>query len=347
MSDQPPHERRRRKGLQSPTLSDVAKEAGVSSITVSRALSNPDSVRDSTRERVEAAIERVGYVRNMVAGSLASASSHFIPVIVPSLSNVVFIEVIQGLQSTFESHGYQILLGNTDYSMKREEELIRTFLGWSPTALVTTGLRHQPSLAALLRRYRRPLVEIMEFAAPGEALDLNVGMSHYGAGRCMAEHLIAQGYRQVVFAGTQMDGNYRAMQRYDGHRDRLERADMEAPLLAWESPSHFDVGARALDAVLDRYPRCDAIHFADDVMACGALLHASREGLRVPQDIAIAGFTGLPFGQSLTPRLTTVASPREAIGRLAATQIIDRLEGREPQRRRIDVGFELIRGESA
>lgn len=344
MNEPPRHERRRRKGLDSPTLTDVAREAGVSSITVSRVINSPDSVRESTRHKVEAAIERIGYVRNMVAGSLASARSRFIPVIVPSLSNVVFIEVIQGLQATFEQHGYQILLGNTDYSMKREEELVQTFLGWSPTALITTGLRHQPGVQTVLERYPHPLVEIMEV---GEAIDMSVGMSHYHAGHCMADYLVSRGYRNIVYAGTQMEGNYRARQRYEGHRDRLQEQDMNAPLLEWHAPSQFELGATALEAVRKHHPQADAIHFADDVMACGAILHANRHGLRIPEDIAIAGFTCLPLGQSLTPRLTTIYSPREAIGRLAATQIITRLNGGQPDTSTIDLGFELVQGGSA
>ncbi|MAY72486.1 MAG: GntR family transcriptional regulator [Halomonas sp.] len=335
-------DRRRRKGLDNPTLDDVAREAGVSSITVSRAIHRPDSVRETTRNKVEAAIAKVGYVPNMVAGSLASASSRFIPVIVPSLSNVVFVEVIQGLQTQFDQHGYQMLLGNTDYSMQREEELIRTFLGWSPTALVTTGLRHQPGLSTLLERFPRPLVEIMEL---GPALDMNVGMDHEKAGAAMADHLLNRGYRHIVFAGTRLESNYRAAQRYAGHRARLEKAGLAAPLMEWQQDSHFDLGATALDEVRRRHPGVEAIHFVDDVMASGALLGAQRQGLRVPDDIAIAGFTGLPFGRSLMPRLTTISSPREAIGRLAASQIIDRLEGRNPERQ-IDVGFALLEGES-
>lgn len=344
MSTFPPSERRRRKGANNPTLDDVAREAGVSSITVSRVLNAPDSVREATRHKVEAAIERVGYVRNMVAGSLASASSRFIAVIVPSLSNVVFIEVIHGLQTTFEKHGYQLLLGNTDYSMQRERELVETFLGWSSSALVTTGLRHDKGCTSLLRRWRKPVMEIMEL---GEAIDLNVGMSHYDAGRCMTRHLLARGYRHIVYAGTQMTGNYRARLRYEGHRDVLAEAGRDAPLLEWEPPSELELGAKALERVRDTHPQVDAVHFADDILATGALLHAMRLGLRVPEDIAICGFTGLSIGQAITPRLTTIASPREAIGRLAAEQVIARLEGRPLERTQIDVGFELIVGDSA
>lgn len=145
-----------------PTLNDVAREAGVSSITVSRYFNSPDSVREATRVKVEAAIEKVGYVRNMIAGSLASASSRVIPVIVPSLSNVVFIDVIKGLQEEFEAHGYQLLLGKTDYDLARETQLIRTFLGWSAAGLVVTGLRHDDATRQILENWNQPIVEIME-----------------------------------------------------------------------------------------------------------------------------------------------------------------------------------------
>ncbi|GGX98223.1 GntR family transcriptional regulator [Litchfieldella qijiaojingensis] len=344
MSNKKNTERRRRRGANNPTLDDVAKEAGVSSITVSRVLNSPDSVREATRLKVEAAIERVGYVRNMVAGSLASASSRFIAVIVPSLSNVVFIEVIQGLQATFEKYGYQILLGNTDYNMQRETELVNTFLGWSSSALVTTGLRHEESCTSLLKRWQKPVVEIMEL---GDAIDLNVGLSHYDAGHCMAHYLLEQGYRRIVYAGTQMDGNYRARLRYEGHRDRLAKAGVEAPLLEWAPASDFELGGHALERVLERYPDTQAVHFADDVLATGAILHATRLGIRVPGDIAVCGFTGLPIGQAISPRLTTISSPREAIGRIAAEQVIARIEGRPLDADQVDVGFELTIGESA
>lgn len=343
MSNQQPPERRRRRGANNPTLGDVAQEAGVSSITVSRVLNSPDSVREATRHKVEAAIERVGYVRNMLAGSLASASSRFIAVIVPSLSNVVFIEVIQGLQTTFEKHGYQILLGNTDYSMQREFELVNAFLGWSSLALVTTGLRHEEACITMLRRWQKPVVEIMEL---GESIDLNVGLSHYDAGRCMTQHLLGRGYRRIVYAGTQMEGNYRARLRYEGHRDLLEQHGIEAPLAEWPEASELERGAYALQHVLATRPQTQAIHFADDILATGAILHANRVGLKVPDDIAIGGFTGLPLGQHLTPRLTTIMSPRAAIGRIAAEQVIARIEGRPLDAEQVDVGFELTIGES-
>ncbi|HSH85214.1 MAG TPA: LacI family DNA-binding transcriptional regulator [Guyparkeria sp.] len=327
-----------------PTLREVAAVAGVSSITVSRALNAPERVSDDTRQRVLEAIDKVGYVPNLVAGSLASASSRFIAVIVPSLANAVFIEVIQGLQDTFEARGYQILLGNTDYDLQREHQLVRTFLGWSCSALVTAGLRHSEACLSLLSHWGKPIMEVMEL---GEALDLNVGLDHQEAGRCMARHLLQRGYRSIIYVGACMDKDYRADMRFSGHREVLAAAGLEAPMLELDQLGSLEAGAAGLDRVLHRFPQARAIHFANDDLATGALLHAQRLGLRVPQDIAIAGFNGLPLGQHVTPRLTTIRSPREAMGRLAAEQVLRRLDQQPATQRQQDVGFELLEGESA
>ncbi|UYG09240.1 LacI family DNA-binding transcriptional regulator [Halomonas sp. M4R1S46] len=343
MSNQDPSRTRRRRGSTQPTLKEVAAAAGVSSITASRALNTPERVNEETRKRVLEAVDRVGYVPNLVAGSLASARSRFIAVIVPSLANAVFIEVIRGLQTTFEAQGYQILLGNTDYDIEREHRLVRTFLGWSCSALVTAGLRHTPACRDLLEHCDKPVMEVMEL---GEALDLNVGLDHREAGRCMARHLLERGYRRTVYVGACLDKDYRAGLRLAGHREVMEAAGREAPLIELDRLGSLEAGAAGLDRVREAYPQAEAIHFANDDLAAGALLHGFRLGLKVPDEIAIAGFNGLALGQHLTPRLTTIRSPRETMGRQAAEQILRRLDGKRVTRRQLDVGFELLVGES-
>lgn len=334
---------RHRKGSDQPTLAQVAKVAGVSSITASRALNAPERVNDATRQRVLDAMESLGYVPNLVAGSLASSRSRFIAVIVPSLANTVFIEVIKGLQSTFESAGYQILLGNTDYDIEREHQLVRTFLGWSCSALVTAGLRHTDACRKLLKECDRPVMEVMEL---GDALDLNVGLDHVAAGRAMARHLLDKGYRRPVYVGARFDDDYRAQLRYSGHADVLREAGITPLVLELDQLGSLEEGMKGLKRVRNEHPDADAIHFANDDLATGALLHALRIGMRVPDDMAIAGFNGLPLGQYITPRLTTIQSPRDSIGRLAAKEVLNRLEGKRVTRRQHDVGFALIAGES-
>lgn len=343
MSNQESTRTRRRRGSSQPTLREVAAAAGVSPITASRALNTPERVNEETRKRVLEAVDQVGYVPNLVAGSLASASSRFIAVIVPSLANAVFIEVIRGLQETFEARGYQILLGNTDYDLDREYQLVRTFLGWSCSALVTAGLRHSEACLGLLGHWDKPIMEVMEL---GEALDLNVGLDHQEAGRCMARHLLARGHRSIVYVGACLDRDYRASMRFAGHREVLEAAGLDAPLIELDRLGSLEAGAAGLDQVLGGFPRAQAIHFANDDLATGALLHAQRLGLRPPGDIAIAGFNGLPLGQHVTPRLTTIQSPREAMGRLAAEQVLRRLDHQPVTQRQQDVGFTLMVGQS-
>ncbi|MBS9402324.1 LacI family DNA-binding transcriptional regulator [Halomonas sp. TRM85114] len=342
---------RQRRGSEQITLKQVAEAAGVSAITVSRALNTPERVNDTTRERILDAVERLGYVPNLVAGSLASSRSRFIAVIVPSLANAVFIEVIHGLQEAFEARGYQILLGNTDYDLQREYQLVRTFLGWSCSALVTAGLRHNEACLGLLRQWDKPVMEVMEL---GEGLDLNVGLDHQHAGRHMATHLLERGYRSIVYVGACMDRDYRAAMRFAGHREVLEAAGLPTPLVELARLGSLEAGAEGLDRALAERPEADAVHFANDDLAVGALLHAQRRGLRVPQDIAIAGFNGLPLGQHVTPRLTTILSPRATMGRVAAKQVLKRLDHdsdnaldntlKPPCQH--DVGFTLSVGES-
>ena len=343
MSNHEPTEPRRRRGRAQPTLKEVAEAAGVSAITASRALNAPERVSAATRTRVLQAVERLGYVPNLVAGSLASARSRFIAVIVPSLANAVFIEVIQGLQETFEAQGYQILLGNTDYDLQREYQLIRTFFGWSCSALVTAGLRHNDACRALLESWDQPIMEVMEL---GEALDLNVGLDHRDAGRCMARHLLERGHRAIAYVGAGMAADYRAGLRFEGHREVLAARGLAVPCLDIDRPGGLDGGARGLALALANHPGITAIHFANDDLAAGALLHAQRRGLRVPEQIAIAGFNGLPLGRHVTPRLTTILSPRSTIGRLAAEEVLRRLAGKSVRRRQHDVGFTLLEGES-
>ncbi|ATH77451.1 MULTISPECIES: LacI family DNA-binding transcriptional regulator [unclassified Halomonas] len=325
------------------TLSQVAELASVSPITASRALNTPEKVSDQTRERVLDAVEQLGYVPNLVAGSLASSRSRLIAVIVPSLINTVFVEVIKGLQETLEAEGYQILLGNTDYDLDREYQLVRTFLGWSCSALITAGLRHNHACQTLLNNWDHPIMEVMEL---GKGMDLNVGLDHVAAGRCMATHLIDRGYRHIVYVGARLSQDYRAGMRYEGHKAVLTAHGLDASLVELDTLGSLQAGADSLAQVLAHYPRTQAIHFANDDLAAGALLAAQRQGLDVPGDIAIAGFNGLPLGQHVTPPLTTILSPREEMGRLAAKELIRRLSGKNVYRRQHDVGFTLQVGGS-
>lgn len=323
------------------TLKHVAERAGVSPITVSRALNKPDMVSGDLRDRVRLAVEELGYVQNRVAGALASANSPVIPVIVPSLSNAVFVETIQGIQEVVQRAGFQLLLGNTEYDLDREHGWISTFLGWSPPGLIMAGTRHRPRTRQLLERWGRPVVEIMELGT--RPIDMNVGLSHGEAGAAMARHLISRGYRKVVFAGCRLDEDYRAGQRFKGFDRTLADAGVpRRPPLTRNVPSSPALGGDMLIELLSQDPGPDAIFYANDDLAVGAVLRAQRAGIAVPQRVAIAGFNGLDISGLVTPGLTTIVSPRLAIGRIAAERLLAAVEGSAQRPRRVDVGFELV-----
>jgi LacI family gluconate utilization system Gnt-I transcriptional repressor len=327
------------------TLKHVAERAGVSPITVSRALNKPDTVSETLRIQVERAVEELGYVRNRVAGALASAETRVIPVVVPSLSNSVFVETIQGIQDVIHGAGYQLLLGNTEYDLDQEYAWISTFLGWSPPGLIVAGTKHLDRTTTLLKRWGKPVAEIMEFDKG--SIDINVGLSHYEAGEVMGNHLIERGYKEIAFVGCSIKADYRAWQRFKGLDRRLMRAGLKRRQpIEYQAASSAALGGQALIDILAEKPELDALFFANDDLAVGALLRAQREGIKVPERIAVAGFNGLGLSELVTPALTTIASPRREIGRIAAEKLLGRIRGEASPTRRVNVGFKLMARES-
>ena len=295
------------------TLKHVAERAGVSPITVSRALNTPDSVSASLRAQIGDAVAALGYVPNHAAGMLASARSRVVPVIVPSLSNAVFIEVIQRIQLELDAAGHQLLLGNTQYDLARETKLVSTMLGWSPAGIIVAGLRHAPQTRVLLGQCGCPVVEIMELG--GRQIDMNVGLSHLKAGAEMGRHLIDRGYRQIGFIGGRLKADYRAMERYRGLDRTLAEAELpRRPPFTHEERSSPQAGGEQLMAVLREAPELDALFFA--------------------------------IGTLTSPALTSIVSPRAEIGRLAAVKLLARIAGRPAGPARVDVGYSLAVRES-
>jgi len=335
-------QRRRSGGV---TVKDVAEHAGVGVMTVSRAIRSPESVSKKLRTRVEKAIEALGYVPNRFAGGLASVSSRIVTIIIPSLSNRVFTDIVRGADDVLGPAGYQILLSNTYYSLEQEEAICRTVLGWRPEGLIIAGVDHTEGTRSLLSSIDIPVVEAMEIGA--NPIDINIGLSHHDAGRQITRHLVEAGYRKIAFIGAQLDVDYRAARRFAGHRQALEESGLSSFHQAVsEAPSSYRTGSETLGRMLDEGISPDAVFCVNDELAVGAIFECQRRGLRIPGDIAIAGFNGLEIGADVVPTLTTVLSPRRKMGQLSAQAILDRLEGENEAAVHIDVGFEILRRES-
>jgi LacI family gluconate utilization system Gnt-I transcriptional repressor len=328
------------------TIADVARLAGVATMTASRALNRPEIVSEELRLRVLQAADELNYIPDRAAGGLASGASLALPVLVPTLHHSVYVQILEGLEERLPGAGYQLLLGSTDYSPQKEEKLIEVFLGWRPSAVVLSGLDHSDRTLRLLRASGIPVVEIMDLSVAGETgqpLDLNIGFSHAQVGAAVVEYLAACGYRNVAYAGTLSEIDPRSVRRIRGFQSALQRLGLPHHLIGGsDQPSSLGVGKALLMALLADHPEVDAVFFANDELAAGALFECMRRGIRVPEDLAIMGFSDEEIAAHLHPALTTVRIPRHEMGRLAADLLLARLGGTLGPQPPIDVGFEIV-----
>ena len=310
------------------TLRDVSEASGVSEMTVSRVLRNRGDVSAATRERVLEAARRLGYVPNKIAGALASQRVNLVGVIIPSLKNMVFPEVMSGISEVLENTGLQPVVGVTNYSPEREETVLYEMLSWRPSGVILAGLEHTTAARAMLGQAGIPIVEIMDI--DGTPVDCAVGISHRRAGRQMAEAIVASGYRKIAFLGTQMPNDFRARKRLDGFEEALKRAGMAlVDREFYEGGSALLKGREMTQAVLDRSPDVDFLYYSNDMIGAGGLLYCLDRGIDVPGKIGLAGFNGVELLDGLPRRLATMDACRLEIGRRAAEIIAKRNAGAE------------------
>jgi LacI family gluconate utilization system Gnt-I transcriptional repressor len=327
------------------TLDDIALKVGTSSITVSRAFRKPALVSDELRAQIYKVANELGYVRNRAASALASSRSMNIAVIVPSLSNSVFVDTIKGVEKILWSGGYQMLLGVNNYSTDEEEALVKAYMAFDPDGIILTGFNYRDSVRHLVERAGIPIVHMMELSTRPDLYC--VGFSQEAAAEAMTRHLLNQGHTRIAFVASQLDS--RTLARNRGYRDTLIAAgvyDSRRELLVPE-PSSIGLGGALLERLLQQAPDSQAIFFCNDDLAQGALFMCQRLGISVPDRLAIAGFNDLQASAHIVPSLTTVATPRFEIGVRAAQMLVGLIEGHEPARTCIDLGFELKPRQSA
>lgn len=299
------------------TLRDVSEASGVSEMTVSRVLRQRGDVSEVTRTRVLEAARRLGYVPNKIAGALASSRVNLVGVIIPSLSNLVFPEVMSGISDRLEGTGLQPVVGVTNYRPEREEKVIYEMLSWRPSGLILAGLEHTDAARAMLEQAGVPVVEIMDI--DGAVVDSAVGISHRRAGRQMAEQIIAAGYRRIAFLGTQMPNDHRARKRLQGFEEALALAGLALVDREFYSGSSALLKGREMtEVVLSRSPDVDFLYYSNDMIGAGGLLYCLAQGIDVPNRIGLAGFNGVDLLEGLPRRLATMDACRLEIGQRAA-----------------------------
>ncbi|ACT08371.1 transcriptional regulator, LacI family [Dickeya chrysanthemi Ech1591] len=325
----------------SPTLDDVARAAGLSSMTVSRALNTPALVRAKTIEKVQEAVRATGYIPNALAGGLASRRSKLIAVVVPQINNNMFVDTIQALSDELAQRGYHMLLCVAGYTPQTEEELVATLLSRRPDGVVLTGIHHSPALKKILLNAEVPVVEIWDLTPT--PLDMLVGFSHEKVGQTIGEYIHRKGYRRPGLIWTT---DPRATRRKAGLGETLARYGVPQPVcIDAPLPATLAFGRHGVSRLLEGTP--DVILCSSDTLAQGAIMEAESRGLRVPQDLAVIGFGDLDFAASNRPSLTTVGIDRREMGRRAATLLADSLAGNTHGEAIVDIGFQLIERESA
>jgi LacI family transcriptional regulator, gluconate utilization system Gnt-I transcriptional repressor len=331
-------------------MSDVASLAGVSKMTVSRVMAGR-SASEATRERVQRAIDELGYVADAAAGALSSGRSSFVAVLVPSLSSSNFSDTVSGLTAVLEPQGLELLIGDTDYLPDREERLVRQMLRHQPRCIALTGSQHTPATRTLLQRSGVPVVEMWDL--PSEPIDMAVGFSNVSAAREMVRYLAQKGYKRIGFLGGASELDRRGFDRFKGYQTEMKALGLEKHRVVrlGVGPVTMSHGAPAMAELLERWPDTQAVMCVSDMSAFGAIMECQRRGLSVPGDIAIAGFGNFEIAACCHPTITTVSVDAYGIGErtgeaiLTALAAVDGAAARQPAKTRIQ--YTVVPRESA
>ncbi|WP_447528095.1 substrate-binding domain-containing protein [Vreelandella sp. TE19] len=326
-----------------PTLQDIAERVGATKMTVSRCLRNPQTVSEGLRERIFHAAEQVGYIPNRAPELLSRAKSHSIGVLVPSLTNQVFADVIVGIEACAEPAGFHLMLSHYGYSPALEEQSLASLLSYNVDGVILSDHEHTPRSLRMLETAGIPIVEIMDtYRTP---LELAVGYDNVQAADDMVSEMIRRGRRRVIYLAVRLDE--RTRQREQGYTNAMTRHGLAPVTLQSTTRSSYSVGAELMRDIIAQHPDADGIFCTNDDVAVGAYFECLRQGLRVPEALAIAGFHGHDVGQAMTPRLASVITPRQAIGETAAKALIARVQGqKESATSVIDLGYTIETGQT-
>jgi LacI family gluconate utilization system Gnt-I transcriptional repressor len=315
------------------TLHDVAREAGVSLITASRALSNPGLVSEKTIARVQQAVDATGYIPNLVAGGLKSKRSLMVAAVVPHISVAQFLPTLETLTESLADAGYQLILGQHGYDDAREAAIINTMIGRRPDGIVVTGLVQSQQSRDRLKRLGIPVVETWDLS--DRPIDMVVGFSHLKVGSAVAGYFLGKGWRRFGIATAD---DHRAALRREGF---LSAVGHDVPTAVVPAPSNMALGRQALGDLLRQDESIEAIFCSSDQLAQGVIVEAQARGLRIPDDLAICGFGSADFAAHMVPSLTTVQVDGAAIGTIAARLILERCGGLTVNAPIVDIGFRI------
>ena len=327
----------------SASLAEVAREAGVSKMTVSRVLRNTTGFSGETQAKVMRAVERLGYVPNRLAAAFGTESATtLVGVCVPRLTDGLYGEVLESIDHTVSRFGFQTMIGTSEQSSETEEQWLRNFLSWRPAGVILTGRNHTPATLELLRSAAIPVVEIWDLNT--NPLDISVGFSHFDSGFEMGQFVVSRGRRRVGYVGARLTPWGMNAARFKGLSKALESAGQSViEVENLDDRSCFYAGFYGTENLLNRRSELDAIYYQDDTMAIGGLYFCKSKGVRIPDDVGIAGWGGMEAASVLPVRLTTTAVSTHAVGRSSAEALVARIRD-EPVEDVIMVPTRLVPG---
>ena len=308
-------------------LEDIARATGVSKMTVSRVLRGGTGFSDATREKVMVEVERLNYLPNRIAATFGSSeASTLVGLCVPRFTSSLFGQLTQSIQSNLLRFGYQTVIGSHDQIAKEEETWVTSLAAWQPAGMILTGTRHTPGTRDLIKKLAVPVIEIWNLTT--DPLDMAVGFSHYDCGLTMGRYFVEQGYRRIGYVGAMADVETMGRDRQSGFIAALAEAgqQLSAQEVMHDHPS-FYAGFVGTEMILARSPKLDALYFHDDEMAIGGMAYLRKQGIRIKDDIAVAGWGAMEAASILPERLTTTEVPASMLGKSAAEMLIMRMRG--------------------
>lgn len=338
----PPGRKATFRGSGAVTLDDVAKLAGVSPITVSRALNHPDKVADKTLAKINQAIARTGYVPNLLAGGLASKRSRLIAALIPSMGNSIYAETVRSFSERLRRAGYEIFLGETSFSEEQEESLLDALLSRKPDGILLTGVNHSANCRRRLLAAGIPVIETWDLTPT--PLDVVIGFSHEQIGRSVASFLVQKGYdRFGIVSAT----DHRALIRQKSYLETLAQLGYpEVSISNVPAPTSFRLGRQGLAKLVEQGFDQGAIFFSSDTLAQGAMAEAQARNLPIPARLALVGFGDQPYAAYTHPALTTVHFDLTEIGQRAAEALLARINDEPVPDKVVDVGFTIVERET-
>jgi LacI family transcriptional regulator len=306
---------------------DVARLAGVSTATVSRALNNPEQVDPETRDRVMKAAAKLRYVPHGAARSLRSHRSKMIGAVVPSFDYALYARTTSALQQRLDERGYSLVLAEHHYDLASELRIAGQLIQHGVDAFVFVGLDHDPGLFGLLEDYGRPFV--LTWGIDPFRRHPSIGFDNQAATHEITRHLLRLGHKRIGLLSAPVAGNDRARARGAGVRAALAEAGLalEDKYIQY-APISLATAEAAMNLLLAQPQRPTAVVATNDVFAVGAMVACRKAGVRIPEDISITGVDNTDLGATQTPGLTSIRTPIIEIGAAAAEQIVARLEGR-------------------